>query len=90
MVNVLIHMYLSEERISHLNIGYDSLNQLLPYLRKSILTKAGVQDSVFRKSMEYYMAHPKRLEYIYTAVVDSLSLQEQVLPNEYTKYAPPK
>jgi len=90
MVNVLIHMYLAEERISHLNIGYDSLNRLLPYLRENILTKAGVQDSVFRRSMEYYMAHPKRLEYIYTAVVDSLSLREQVLPNEYTKYAPPK
>lgn len=90
MVNVLIQLYLAEEKIALFPISYDSLSRLMPYFREHIFTQVGVQDSVFRKSMEYYMAHPKRLEYIYTAVVDSLSLQEQVVPNEYTQYAPPK
>lgn len=90
MVNVLIQLYVAEEKIALLPISYDSLNRLMPYFREHIFTQVGIQDSVFRKSMEYYMAHPKRLEYIYTAVVDSLSLQEQVVPNEYSQYAPPK
>jgi len=90
MVNVIIQLYLAEENISRISVDYDSMNRLMPYFREHIFANAGTQDSVFRKSMEYYMAHPRRLEYIYTAVVDSLSLREQVMPNEYSQYAPPK
>jgi hypothetical protein len=35
------------------------------------------KDSVFRKSLDYYMARPRTLEHIYTALIDSLNLREQ-------------
>ena len=36
-----------------------------------------VSDSSFMRSMDYYMAHPEKLERIYTALVDSLSFRTQ-------------
>ncbi|MBX2962418.1 MAG: DUF4296 domain-containing protein [Cyclobacteriaceae bacterium] len=84
MVKVIIQLHLAEEKMARLNVSYDSMNKLMPYLRDYILEQVGTRDSLFKKSMEYYMAHPKRMEYIYTAVVDSLSLQEQVLSKERT------
>ncbi|MBX2945860.1 MAG: DUF4296 domain-containing protein [Cyclobacteriaceae bacterium] len=90
MVSVLIQMYLAEEKLALIPIDYDSMNRLIPYFRNYVFSQAGVQDSTFRKSMEYYMANPRQLDFIYSAVVDSLSLREQVLPNEYSKYAPPQ
>lgn len=90
MVHVLMQMYLAEERLAKIPISYDSVSQLVPQFRNKIFNRVGIHDSVYMKSMEYYMAHPKRLEYIYTAVVDSLSLREQSKPNEYTQYASPQ
>lgn len=85
MVEVLRHMYLSEERLNQVAIPYDSMGKLLPYVKSKVYEKAGVSDSLFRVSMQYYMAHPKQLEYIYTALVDSLGLEEQGRPHEIPK-----
>ncbi|WKZ58523.1 MAG: DUF4296 domain-containing protein [Cyclobacteriaceae bacterium] len=85
MVEVLRHMYLSEERLNQVAIPYDSMGKLLPYVKSKVYEQAGVSDSLFRVSMQYYMAHPKQLEYIYTALVDSLGLEEQGRPHEIPK-----
>lgn len=85
MVEVLRHMYLAEERLNRVAIPYDSMGKLLPYVKNRVYEQAGVSDSLFRVSMQYYMAHPKQLEYIYTALVDSLGLEEQGRPHEIPK-----
>jgi|SRR5690606_8775348 hypothetical protein len=85
MVEVLKHLYLSEERLGKISVPYDSMTKLLPYVKGRIYEEAGVSDSLFKASMQYYMAHPKRLEYIYTALVDSLSLEEQGKPHDASK-----
>ncbi|MCU0397007.1 MAG: DUF4296 domain-containing protein [Cyclobacteriaceae bacterium] len=85
MVNVLMQMYLAEERLSRISITYDSSQKLIPYFRKRVFSLTGVPDSTYRKSMEYYMANPKQLDYIYSALIDSLSLREQVKPQEQAK-----
>jgi hypothetical protein len=82
MVNVLIQLYVAEERLSKVAVPYDSSTKLIPYFRVKVFESTGVPDSVYKKSMEYYMANPKKLELIYTALVDSLSLKEQSKPNE--------
>ncbi len=82
MVDVLMQMYLAEERFSRLSVTYDSSVNLIPYFRQRVFEQTGVPDSVYRKSMEYYMANPKKLDFIYAALVDSLSLREQRRPDE--------
>ena len=90
MVRVLIEMYLAEERISRISLPYDSVNQLIPRFREKAFQDAGIAEETYKASMAYYMANPKRLDQIYTAVVDSLSLREQSQPDTYTRYEPPK
>lgn len=80
MVKVLMEIYIGEEKISRAAIPYDSVTRLSPLLRQRILNRINIPDSVFKKSMDYYMANPKQLERIYTVLVDSLSLREQSMP----------
>jgi len=82
MVDILMVMYLSEERFAKIPIQYDSATKLSPRFREKVFEEAGVSHEVYKKSMEYYLGNPKQLERIYTALVDSLSLKEQGRPNE--------
>jgi hypothetical protein len=39
--------------------------------------KAGVSDTTFQNSLDYYMSEPEKLENIYAILVDSLNLKAQ-------------
>jgi hypothetical protein len=86
MVKVLTEIYIAEEKTGHMGITRDSVAKIFPQFEANVFAKEGVSDSVFRKSMEYYKANPKKLENIYAALVDSLSLQGQRM----TGSIPPK
>ncbi len=77
MVNVMTELYLSEEKVNKLAIPYDSIKELFPLFSERAFRKAGVSDTVFRKSLDYYMSQPQKLENIYTILVDSLNLKAQ-------------
>jgi len=77
MVRVLTEVYLTEEKVGRIGITRDSVEKIFPLFKERIFAKANIQDSVFKKSMDYYMAHPDELEFIYTALVDTLSFRAQ-------------
>lgn len=77
MVNVMTELYLAEEKANQLSIPYDSIKEIFPMLSAAAFDKTGVSDSVFRKSLDYYMSEPEKLENIYTILVDSLNLKAQ-------------
>jgi hypothetical protein len=79
MVTMLTEIYLAEEKAAHIGISQDSIRKIFPAFEARIFEKEGVSDTVFRRSMEYYKSNPKKLEKIYAALVDSLSLQAQRL-----------
>jgi hypothetical protein len=79
MARVMMEIYISEEKINRLNLRRDSAEKIFEAASPIIFDKAGVSDSVFRQSYDYYFKRPKALQRIYTAVVDSLSLREQQL-----------
>jgi cAMP phosphodiesterase len=81
MVRVLMEIYIDEEKISRAYIPYDSITSISPLIRNRVLARLNLSDSVFMASMDYYMAHPHTLDRIYGALIDSLSLREQRLPN---------
>lgn len=86
MVSVLSELYISEQKISTLGVKRDSLKEMFSVMKDSIFEKTGVSDSVFRKSMNYYMEDPLVLEGIYAVLIDSLNLREQrVLSGEEKK-----
>jgi hypothetical protein len=88
MITVLMQMYLEEEQFSKIAVSYDSASRLIPQFREKSFSKMGISDSVYKKSMAYYLARPKKLEFIYTALIDSLSLQEQSRPAIPYQYVP--
>jgi hypothetical protein len=81
MVHALIELYVSEEKVKRLSLGYDSSLVVFDSLQERLVHKLGTTDSVFKKSLDYYIEHPKQLEKIYAAVVDSLNLREQRAPS---------
>ena len=86
MVNVLSELYVIEQKISTLGVKRDSLNQIFDEMKSRVFEKTGVTDSVFRRSLNYYMDHPQTLEVVYTSLIDSLNLREQrMLSSEVKK-----
>jgi hypothetical protein len=81
MVNVLIEVYVAENNVNRLGLRSDSASKVFDAMRGKVFERANVPDSVFKKSMDYYVDRPKQLELIYTALVDSLHLREQRSPN---------
>jgi hypothetical protein len=74
---LLIEVYLTEAKFSQLPITSDSTMRLYLAHEPELLKKFGLNDSTLGVTYEYYTNHPKELELVYTAVVDTLSLREQ-------------
>lgn len=83
MVQVMEELYISEEKINQLALSRDSAKQIAAVMDRRVFRDAGLTDSIFRKSFDYYMERPQQMERIYTALVDTLQLREQRTP-----YAP--
>jgi hypothetical protein len=80
MVSVMEELYIAEEKINHLALASDSSKKVFGSIQSKIFEAAAVNDSVFKRSFDYYMEHPRQLETIYTALVDTLQLREQRAP----------
>ncbi|RIW12037.1 DUF4296 domain-containing protein [Algoriphagus lacus] len=76
MVKVLIDIQLTEGIVSALPIPYDSSQVLYSVLEKEVFSKHGVEDSVFTKSMLFYLEDAKKMDRIYGRVIDSLTVLE--------------
>lgn len=85
MVKALTEIYLSEQKVNRFGLARDSAEQIFESFKPVIFEKIGTSDSIFKRSFDYYMDHPKEMEMIYTAVVDSLSLMEQRIQVPSTK-----
>ena len=79
MVKALMDVYLIEQRVNHLGLASDSATTIVYRLKSEVFKKTKVSDSAFNKSFNYYIDRPTELEAIYAAVVDSLTLKEQLL-----------
>jgi hypothetical protein len=81
MVNILIDIQLTEGKVSALPIPYDSSQVLYSLLEKEIFSKHEVEDSVFTKSMLFYLEDASKMDRIYGRVIDSLTVL-QTLPGQ--------
>jgi Domain of unknown function (DUF4296) len=74
---LFVEFYLAEARLGNTTVVRDSALQLFVPFEESFLKEKGVSDSVLRKTYIYYFNNPSKLELIYDAVIDTLSLREQ-------------
>jgi hypothetical protein len=82
MVEVLVDIHLAEGMVSSLPIHYDSMRVLYPYFESEVFLKHDMPDSVFRKSLEYYMLDIKTMDRLYARTIDSLHVVEKAItPN---------
>jgi hypothetical protein len=77
MVRVLAEVYIAEQKVTNLALGVDSAQAVFEQMKGRVFEAAGVPDSTFKKSFDFYMNRPKELEQIYSVLVDSLQLREQ-------------
>lgn len=77
MVKVLADVYIAEQKVVNLSLGIDSSQQVFNAMKGKVFEQTGVPDSVFKKSIDYYLDRPRELEQIYGVLVDSLQLREQ-------------
>lgn len=77
MANVLIDLYITEEKVSRLRLRTDSATRVMRYFENTILSQADVSDTVWRRSYNWYAHRPQELQAVYAIVIDSLHLREQ-------------
>jgi hypothetical protein len=78
MVAYLIDLQLADAKISTLNLPEDSIMKFYDKLELELFKKHNITDSLYIKSVSYYLYDVKGMEDIYSAVVDSLSLRERL------------
>ena len=79
MTQVIIDIHILEAQIKDVKVNFDSSKVIYNLLEKRMFERYGFSDSTYKKSFLYYLDHPRDMEEIYTAVVDSLSLQEKLV-----------
>lgn len=80
MIGILAEVYITEQKIVNLALSPDSALLVFDQMQGKVFEVTGIPDTVFKKSIDYYMERPKELEQIYTGLVDSLQLREQRVP----------
>lgn len=80
MVQIMEELYIAEEKVNYLALSRDSAKRIAEAMGAKVFERAAVNDSVFKRSLDYYMERPKEMELIYTALVDTLQLREQRAP----------
>lgn len=78
MAVILSDIYLSEFKISSVNIRNDSAKKVMRNYELKIFEEHGTNDSIYKESFKYYLENPDQLEAIYDIVIDTVSLREQV------------
>jgi Domain of unknown function (DUF4296) len=85
MVSVLSELYLSEQKINAIGVKRDSLRQIFSEVEPELFERAGTTDSLFKRSMNYYLDRPRLMEGLYTSLIDSLNLKEQRMISRESK-----
>jgi len=79
MINFLIDLHIVEAKISLSRIPTDSVKLFFPEIEDELYQKHHINDSIYKKSYQYYLNNISQMEEIYSAVVDSLSLRERIM-----------
>jgi hypothetical protein len=71
-------LYLLETKVKELKLKNDSAKVVFAYYENKLFEKHHMNDSVYRKSFNYYMSDIQGLSQIYEVIADSLSMEERL------------
>jgi hypothetical protein len=77
MVEILVDIHMAEGLVSTFPIHYDSSRRLYPLFEKEVFKKHQVSDSVFTRSLEFYMRDAQKMDRMYARAIDSLHVIEK-------------
>jgi hypothetical protein len=77
MINVLIDVHLIEASLSSKNLPRDTGIVFYNLYKKDLYSKHHIDDSLYKRSFDFYAGHPMLMDKIYERVIDSLSLKEE-------------
>jgi hypothetical protein len=76
---LFLDIYLAEARLEAMPMIRDSSVRYFVPFEEKLLKSKGISDSTIKKTYAYYLSHPKELEQVYDAVIDTLVLHDQRL-----------
>ncbi len=79
MVGYLIQLHIAEAKVQNLRLKKDSSQVVFDIYNQHLFKKNGLSDSLFINSYNYYLQYPQKLETIYEAVVDSISVRKSIV-----------
>jgi hypothetical protein len=79
MVQALRSLYIAEEHVNRLGLRPDSARKFFTRMEDRLFEDVGITRDQFARSFDYYVNHPDEWEAVFSALVDSLNLQEQRL-----------
>ncbi|GGZ27508.1 hypothetical protein GCM10007049_20430 [Echinicola pacifica] len=82
MVNIMVDIHMAEGMASSLPVSYDSSKKLYPLFESRVFEKHQVEDTVYTKSLEYYLRDTEKMKDLYSRVIDSLSVREKIGESE--------
>ena len=82
MISMLIRLHMLEGEVNQLKISRDSSKLVFKYFENRLFEEKSLSDSLYLETWLYYAEHPKLMEEIYSAVLDSLSLKERLLEED--------
>lgn len=79
MVDMLIDFRIAEGKVATMTLGKDSSQVIFKELERRILEDHNIDSSIYVKSHNYYLLHPKQYLSITDIVIDSLKVRQQEL-----------
>lgn len=77
MVKALKSLYIAEEHVSRFGLKPDSARKYFKRLEARLFEQMEIDNETFERSFDYYVRHPDEWEEVYSALVDTLNLEEQ-------------
>ena len=79
MINFLVDLHLAEAKVKGARLSKDSADQVFEIYERKLFNDHNISESIFIESYNYYMNHSLLLEEIYTAVIDSVGLKQDIV-----------
>ncbi len=83
MIAILVDIHIAEAKVGSMGLhSVDSMQVLYKSMKEDVFRKHRVDSTAYNKSYNFYLENTKYLDEIYAAVVDSLSLKENLVKTE--------
>ncbi|MEL6537303.1 MAG: DUF4296 domain-containing protein [Bacteroidota bacterium] len=78
MVGILVNIHQADANVGNLKISEDSAFIVMRHFELAVWDHHGVTEEEYSRSQQWYLQHPDKYTEVYTVVVDSLSVLDEM------------